>query len=43
VLGWGGASLPSDWLGSRRVQQLCGAVAVVLVVIAWAVALAWSA
>jgi len=43
VLGWGGASLPSHWLGSRRVQQLCGVVAVMLVVIAWTVALAWSA
>ncbi len=43
VLGWGGASLPSDWLSSRRVQQLCGAVAVMLVMIAWADALTWTA
>lgn len=40
VLGWVAAALPSDWLGCRRVQQVCGAVALMLVVTAWAVGLA---
>ena len=40
VLGWVGAALPSDWLSSRRVQQASGVVALMLVVIAWAVGLA---
>ncbi len=40
VLGWVGVALPSDWLGSRRVQQVSGAAALAVVVIAWTVGLA---
>ncbi len=40
VLGWVGAALPSDWLSSRRIQQVSGVVALMFVVIAWTVGLA---
>jgi rhomboid protease GluP len=40
VLGWIGVALPSDWLGSRRVQQVSGVAALAVVVIAWTVGLA---
>jgi len=40
VLGWVGVALPSDWLGSRRVQQVSGVAALAVVVIAWTVGLA---
>ena len=40
VLGWVGAVLPSDWLSSPRIQQVCGAVALMFVATAWAVGLA---
>ncbi len=40
VLGWVGAALPPDWLSSRRIQQVCGAVALMFVATAWAVGLA---
>jgi len=39
VLGWVSVALSSDWLGSRRVQQICGAAAVMLVAIAWTLGL----
>ena len=42
ALGWGGAALPSDWLGNLRLQQAGGAAALMLVVIAWAVGLAFA-
>jgi rhomboid protease GluP len=42
VLGWVGVALPPDWLGSSRVQQVCGAAALALVVMAWTVGLAFA-
>jgi len=40
VLGWVGVALSSDWLGNRRVQQVCGAAALIVVAVAWIVGLA---
>jgi membrane associated rhomboid family serine protease len=40
VLGWLGVALPPDWLGSRRVQQICGVAALAFVVVAWTIGLA---
>ncbi|MGI9473311.1 MAG: rhomboid family intramembrane serine protease, partial [Rubripirellula sp.] len=39
ALGWAAASMPSEWLGSRRLQQISGIVAIALVVMAWTLAL----
>ena len=39
VLGWGAAALPSAWLTNHRFQQAAGVGAVLIVALAWAVAL----
>lgn len=41
LLGWVGAALPAAWLRSRHVQQAAGAATLVLVLVAWTIAL-WA-